>query len=594
MRRNSFVIIVVGVLALIAVGRIISTYRVTSVAWDEPCHIAAGIEWLDKGTYNMDPIHPPLSRDAIGLPLYLAGERLPVFTDGRGDHDYYDYGTRILYDGGHYFRNLVLARIGVLPFFLLTIVLVFWWTRRMFGPSEGTLAALAAVFLYTTTPSVLAFAGLAYTDTTTACMQFATLFALVTWIQKPTRGSTAVLGIALGLALLSKMTTLLFLPASAVGILLARWTVGAKTPEKSEAQPEKPALEISKSQWLTRLGLALAIAVVVLWGGYKFSVGHVQEDMGLTPQAMPSFQHFPGPVRSLAKRAVVSDWMVPAPMLIKGFTVAWVINKVRMPSYMFGNTTPGGSWYFFFVALAVKAPLALLALWFVGVWAVVRRRDWVPLAPAIAVVMILIVAISIQYKEGVRHLLVVFPLLAMVAGYGASVLWKSTGKWKLASRIAVVVLIAWQGVASLSAGRDFISYYNELAARDPSKIYFTGCDLDCGQDVYRLAEEARRRNISYLAIAVWSSADIYQMGLPKLEILEPNRPVTGWVAISIRSLKIAQLFHKQYATDSYAWLNQYKPVAMVGKTIFLYYIPEGAAVPSQGTEPRVQPGTKGP
>ena len=137
----------------------------------------------------------------------------------------------------------------------------------------------------------------------------------------------------------------------------------------------------------------------------------------------------------------------------------------------------------------MKAPLPLLALWLVGVWAAVRRGDWVPLAPAIAVLMILIVAISIQYKEGVRHLLVVFPLLAMVAGYGASVLWKSTGKWKMASRAAVVVLLAWQGVASLSAGRDFISYYNELAGRDPSKIYFTGCDLDCGQDVYRLAQE---------------------------------------------------------------------------------------------------------
>jgi hypothetical protein len=109
-----------------------------------------------------------------------------------------------------------------------------------------------------------------------------------------------------------------------------------------------------------------------------------------------------------------------------------------------------------------------------------------------------------------------------------------------------------------------------------------------------LAEETRKRNISALSIAVWSSADIYQMGLPKLEILEPHQPVTGWVAISIRSLKIAQLFHHSYPTDAFAWLNQYKPVAMVGKTILLYFVPEGAADQAPGTELPARPGTKGP
>jgi hypothetical protein len=229
LNRHSFIAIAVALLALIAVGRIVYTYRVTSVAWDEPCHIAAGIEWIDKGTYTLDPIHPPLSRFAIGLPLYLAGERMPVFVDGDPRaQNYYDVGTRILYDGGHYFRNLVLARASVLPFFLFTIVLVFWWTRTIFG----TPTALIAVFLFTTTPTVLAFAGLAYTDTTTACTQFAALFVLASWIQKPTRGRTAIFGLALGLALLSKMTTVLFLPASAVGIALGKWMVTRQLPRE--------------------------------------------------------------------------------------------------------------------------------------------------------------------------------------------------------------------------------------------------------------------------------------------------------------------------------------------------------------------------
>src|SRR5260221_13200172 len=90
-------------LILVAVCRIVATYRATSVAWDEPCHIAAGLEWVAKHTYTLDPIHPPLSRTAIGLPLYLAGERFPSFSDAAlRKHDYYEVGTKILYDSGHY------------------------------------------------------------------------------------------------------------------------------------------------------------------------------------------------------------------------------------------------------------------------------------------------------------------------------------------------------------------------------------------------------------------------------------------------------------------------------------------------------------
>ena len=61
-------------LTVIAVLRIVATYNITSQGLDEPCHVAAAMELLDKGTYALDPVHPPLSRIAIGLPLYLAGE----------------------------------------------------------------------------------------------------------------------------------------------------------------------------------------------------------------------------------------------------------------------------------------------------------------------------------------------------------------------------------------------------------------------------------------------------------------------------------------------------------------------------------------
>src|SRR5450432_2587882 len=64
-------------LVLIAIGRIVSTYHVFNQAYDEPAHIACGMEWLDKGTFKMEPQHPPLPRVMVALGPYLAGLRLP-------------------------------------------------------------------------------------------------------------------------------------------------------------------------------------------------------------------------------------------------------------------------------------------------------------------------------------------------------------------------------------------------------------------------------------------------------------------------------------------------------------------------------------
>src|ERR1700739_4863109 len=65
-------------LIVISVVRIVLTYSNTAQGFDEPCHISPAIEFLDKKTYTLDPMHPPVARIAIGLPLYLAGARYPV------------------------------------------------------------------------------------------------------------------------------------------------------------------------------------------------------------------------------------------------------------------------------------------------------------------------------------------------------------------------------------------------------------------------------------------------------------------------------------------------------------------------------------
>ena len=556
-------------------ARILLTYKVTAQGFDEPCHIAAAIEFLDKGTYTLDPVHPPLTRIAIGIPLYLAGERFPHWpaSDAR-IRNYNDVGNSVLFDDGHYLRNLSLARSAILPFFVLGVILVFLWTRQEFGDLSGAMAAL----LFTTLPIVLAFSGLAYTDLPTACMQFAALFAFTAWLRKPSLRSTLVLGFAVALAFLSKLTTLLFLPSAIAAIWLAKWLV-----ERSAGPPPRAG----KANWMGKLGVAFALAVVVVWAGYGFSVGHIREEAQISPESMPSFQHFPGPVRSVARSMVLRDPVLPAPALFRGIATSWALNQDAPPAYLLGKVRKGGWWYFFLVGVGVKTPLPFLLLCVAGIFAVLKRPvRWTAVAPAVSVLAILFVTMFVKYNAGVRHVMVVFPLLAVIAGSGCGLLWQSA--WEMAPVGTVMpgglAFLAMPVESERSSGLHRL--LQPAGGPGPSRVLVTGCDLDCGQDLFRLSQALREGNISHPNIAVWSSADMSRMNLPRFDIPPPFQPVTGWFAISLRSLRMGDFFTPPTLPAPLPGWVESQPVAKIGKTILLYYIPPGAAAePGAATGP---------
>jgi hypothetical protein len=58
-------------------------------------------------------------------------------------------------------------------------------------------------------------------------------------------------------------------------------------------------------------------------------------------------------------------------------------------------------------------------------------------------------------------------------------------------------------------------------------------------------------------------------------LLPPWHPTTGWVALTALT--------REHEPKGYAWLDAYKPVERVGKTIDLYDIPAGAVSPAPET-----------
>ncbi|HEU4523809.1 MAG TPA: hypothetical protein VFR62_02250, partial [Gemmatimonadales bacterium] len=125
-------------------------------------------------------------------------------------------------------------------------------------------------------------------------------------------------------------------------------------------------------------------------------------------------------------------------------------------------------------------------------------------------------------------------------------------------------------VSSALAHPDYLAYFNELAADRPEEI-LVDSDLDSGQDLKRLADTLRARGVPALSLAYAGSATVAEHGLPPIRWLEPHRPVKGWVAASLYSIKLGSLNRPGH--DDFAWLERHTPVARVGRSIRLYYVP---------------------
>jgi hypothetical protein len=249
-------------------------------------------------------------------------------------------------------------------------------------------------------------------------------------------------------------------------------------------------------------------------------------------------------------------------------------------SYLLGDVEQNGWWYYFPVVIAVKTPLPFLGLVFVGLVAIIkhirtRRDDVQMLVPALVSLGVLGVAMTSNINIGQRHILPIYPLLAMTAGYGTFYLWTSIG-YKQLGRFAAIALLIWYLASTIAAHPDYLAYFNELAGDHPENVVVDS-NLDWGQDILRLSRTLREQDIEPAWECLYSShgnRDLIALGLHKMKKLPAYKEKTGWIAISVMCLKMGT---QEPPYDQFAWLEAYKPVERVGRTIYLYFIPKGDA-----------------
>jgi hypothetical protein len=525
---------------LVAVGRIVSTYRTVSATYDEPVHIESGLDWLQFGTVRYDKLHPPLARMMEATGPYLQGVRWQGWGNWKLE------GVAELHARGTYYRTLALARLGVLPFFVLAVWSTWWLARTLFGPA----IAAAAVAVLTLLPPVLAHAGIATTDMPIAGMLPAVVIAGLRWLDEPDRRATLLLGLACGVAVLVKFSALVFVPASLATMLVLKLVIEPVSSEEKVRRwrrLELPTLAV------------LGIIALTVWAGYSFHVGTLGS-IGLAHVSLADVLP-PGVARAR---------VLPAPEFWHGLAIL-IWYSEHMPAYALGKVTGTGPWYFFPLVLAIKAPLALLALALTGAAVTLRlawgERRWQAAVPGAVALVLLVTAMRSPIAIGGRHLLPIYPLLAVLAGTAAAWLWRRERR-RAMGRAVAMLLAAWLVWASVRAHPDYLADFNELA-RDNSEHFLLTSDLDYGQDVGRLADTVRARGIDSLTVYLFSFPDRALLDSPSYVTFpewhyETPPPATGWIAASSWVL---------HGVPGLPWLSAQTPVAKVGKTIYLYHIP---------------------
>ena len=491
-------------LAAIAVARVVSTWRIFTHTFDEPVHLSAGVEWLDRRHYSVEE-NPPLARIAIGLLPFLSGRQFkPV--DPHVQNAEWLQGDIILYEEGDYWQTLSLARAGALPFLVLAIAVTFFWARSLYGDA----AAVVAVILLTSAPPVLAHSGLATADAAAMATLAAALRTLELWIGQPSMRRATLFGLAAASAFLTKFSSIAFLGAALILLLLY----------------VRPRL--TRQHALTATA-ALAIVVAASAALYFFS------------------------------------W----PALAAGVRELYLHNRKGHEAYLLGRISRTGIWYFFPVILAVKAPLGFLVAGVAGAVRAIASRIGREAFPALAAVAILAVSMTSRITIGVRHILPLFPLLAICGGGFVVALWRSR---RAAARTLAAACVAWEVVVCAAAHPDYLPYFNEVAGAHPETIAVDS-DLDWGQDIGRLGDFVRRHGIRQLSVALFDT-EILPRHIPaSLRRLPPWQPASGWIAIS-ETMRIG-VYHG--GPGAYAWLDRYQPVAHAGKSIRIYFIrPSGA------------------
>jgi hypothetical protein len=468
---------------LVYLAMTLTSVREKSTTFDELAHLTAGYSYWLTGDFRLQPESGTLAQRWAALPLLFGRYRFPSLEEAWWKADVFALGYHFFYDQGNDVGAMLLASRTMTAVLAVGLgLLVYAWSRRLFGPAGAVLSAA----LYAFCPTLLAHGRLATPDLAAALFFTASVWSL--WVAFHTVSPRSVLVAALALAGLwqAKMSAVLIGPM-ALGLLGIRLASGRPMAVARGCEVRSRAAQLLVL--LAAGAVQAAVVVLVTWAFYRFRYAAIRIP---SPEGDPlDWADVLGGAGAFAPAIRFGrDHRLLPEAFLYGFARFLRLSPNR-PAFLNGELSFVGWRWFFPYCVAVKTPLPLLALVAAGAAGAVMRRETLygtaPLWTLLAVYWA--GAIGSSFNIGQRHLLPTSPAMLVLAGGLAY--WIETRGRAAGLPIAAAVLAC--AVESVTTWPHYLAYFNQLAG-GPRQGYrhLVDSSLDWGQDLPGLARWLER------------------------------------------------------------------------------------------------------
>lgn len=500
----------------------------------EPAFLAAGLSHWEFGRFELYRVNPPLVRMVAALPVLAVDHKTDwsYFFDGPGSRSEFPTGMAFVKTNGLRTIPLIFyARWACIPFSLIGAYFAYRWSSELYGRPAG----LITLTLYIFEPNLLAHGELITPDA--ACTAFTIMAGYLywKWLKRPDWITVVLAGSALGLVQLTKTTSLILFVLW--GLLWAFWRCGnsrtSASAHNNTACRQPPFVQLL-SMW------TLAIYIINLSYGFDETGTRLRDfdfvSTALTAERLPDINksRYSG---NRFRGTTLGELPIPLP---KQYVLGCDSQKkdlegVHTESYLRGEWTSDGWWYYYIYGLLVKVPCGTLFLFILSIITsglcrfdnASFRDELVLLLPAAAIVVV------VSYHTAINiHLRYVFPALGLsliAAGKVAYCFPKS----RLLFLGAVLFPLFFSAFDCLTTYPGHLAYFNHFGGGTRNGYrHLLGSSLDWGQDILPIANFL---NEEYPTASVIWDCENGQLG----ELLRHRANVDGVDSINSPRLRIS-------------------------------------------------------
>lgn len=510
-------------ISLIAAGISYTSGWNDALTFDEVVYIPAGYAYVHEQDMRLNPEHPPLFKLLAALPLLFISVDNTAFTSTywtEGINAHWEFGKQFLFSSNNDPVIMMrLSRIPMLLFFIATSILLFHAIRKKYGDKAG----LVGVLVFSLSPTLLAHSKLVVNDVAVLWGIFTAVYCFVALLQKPTWARTIGTGVVLGIALVTKFSSILLIPFF-IALTLLFIIIHVQHNNSHISLSWKNLV----GKVIVSFGIAYSGMVYPLYAFTTFSypTNHIERDIRA---------HIEGRLPSqILERFIIASADVPVLPPFSLYAVGVSMNVIRSTggnTYFFNGvvSTDATPWYFP-TLYSVKEPVSWILfagstfiVFLLYAATVLYRRRHILSSPRTALSLLLSwmvrtsshaffevatvlwiilygsISLAGNLNIGIRHILPLYPFIVYLTIalciYLISRLYKHNIRLSnVRMTILIGTAVAIYAYESLSSYPHFIAYNNAFGGGiGRGGEIATDSNVDWGQDILRLSHVIQKR-----------------------------------------------------------------------------------------------------